>query len=487
MKLPLLPMNQYQIQTGLTVTEVNNRLREVVGRKNFIVQSGPKKYWGNFTVKGFEISRSIPVRNSFLPVLKGTYKLKENGVRIDVTAKLPKGTLIGMTVWMAFVCIWLMLGLFLAWENTEILLLGLGFLFFGWGISNAGFWIEEKKARHDLQRLFEDAGDILSDRPVKWHFKNAHSVKVKKAKEFWILSSILCLTVTGVILYLIFGNRTYLIDPNLHFSWTNIDVAEFISLILLVCLSVLCTILTMLGVIFVKKAHFILRDEEIDYQVGKTKYTIPYQELKEAVFVLHHGVIKADYQERGISGYKLTVDPYVRGVRSGWYPYYDLIDYDDRVICSVDAGLVFLQNDLLVKLLYKGISVKGSKGDCKLKRKILKGEVIEKLRVYPVQRVSENTIQKYIHFYNDRAAIWNKRKGKFLRKSRPLMEIGDIYEAGYIYWTEDLQEVGICFHNGEMQRALLGNYLAVDKPVKHTVVYCIKDLTKEIMLLFRLE
>lgn len=67
------------------------------------------------------------------------------------------------------------------------------------------------------------------------------------------------------------------------------------------------------------------------------------------------------------------------------------------------------------------------------------------------------------------------------------MEIEDIYEAGYIYWTEDLQEVGICFHNGEMQRVLLGNYLAVDKPVKHTVVYCIKDLTKEIMLLFRLE
>lgn len=39
---------------------------------------------------------------------------------------------------------------------------------------------------------------FLSDRPVKWHFKNAHSVKVKKAKEFWILSSILCLTVTGL-------------------------------------------------------------------------------------------------------------------------------------------------------------------------------------------------------------------------------------------------------------------------------------------------
>lgn len=34
---------------------------------------------------------------------------------------------------------------------------------------NSCFWAEEQKARNELFGLFEDTGDTLAKRPVKWY------------------------------------------------------------------------------------------------------------------------------------------------------------------------------------------------------------------------------------------------------------------------------------------------------------------------------
>ena len=102
----LLPYEKYNLYTRLSLEEVRQRLAdntEQSGKKKPSGQNTAKPFRGQITNETFNISPVIDYRNSFLPVLNGTY-FRENGMtHIRTRLQLNDVVLVFCIIWLGIV------------------------------------------------------------------------------------------------------------------------------------------------------------------------------------------------------------------------------------------------------------------------------------------------------------------------------------------------------------------------------------------------
>jgi len=110
-------------------------------------------YHGSISAQGFELTRSINHRNSFLPLIKGRFEALPQGTAVHVTMALQPIIIAFCTVWYLS---WYSIGIpvFLwggmPWTMVMILLgmpLLIGFIFW------RAFWAEAKRSCRDLLQM----------------------------------------------------------------------------------------------------------------------------------------------------------------------------------------------------------------------------------------------------------------------------------------------------------------------------------------------
>ena len=160
----LLPSEHIVYQSNLDSEAIRNRLSENVEprksyRKRGIFNSkAHKAFEGSIEGKSFNISPIIDYKNSFLPRISGHIEAAGNGTHIDVKMQLHPFVLVFMFVWVGIVGM-AFLG-FLIMSLTQgtfdpLILIPLGMLLLGYGITVGGFKYESVKCKKYLADLFE--------------------------------------------------------------------------------------------------------------------------------------------------------------------------------------------------------------------------------------------------------------------------------------------------------------------------------------------
>jgi len=154
--MKLLPYDVFEFETPLPLEETITALKaEVEPKRWFRGFSREHMFFeGEVTREGFKIMRIINYRNSFLPVIRGTFKQSTNGIDVMIRMSLHPIVLAFMCIWFGGVLVSLLaVGAGLANNTISFstpLLIPLGMLIFGWVMVVGGFWFEAKKAKPKL-------------------------------------------------------------------------------------------------------------------------------------------------------------------------------------------------------------------------------------------------------------------------------------------------------------------------------------------------
>jgi hypothetical protein len=150
--MKFLPRDYYDIQSSLNREQVVELLgSEVEPRKLPRFSRQHKTFEGKVTWRGFKITRIIHYRNSFFPIIHGSFEQGGTGIDIKIRMRLHPFVIAFMCFW--FGCLGLgicMLGVGVISGETEFspsLLIPFGTLLFGWVLVSGGFWFEAKKAK----------------------------------------------------------------------------------------------------------------------------------------------------------------------------------------------------------------------------------------------------------------------------------------------------------------------------------------------------
>lgn len=481
MKLRLLPTNEYEIHTGLPKSEVYQRLDNVVVEGSFSPHTRGKRFKGEVTKEGFCIMPLLESLgfhyNSFLPVVKGRYREEGDEVVLSIRTSLSR---VINAFFLLFLCVCVLIilsGMYLFFTTgtcEELIFLGVLFLLFLLVMTYLGFYMEDRKTRNTLLRLFEDTGDVLTNRPVRWHYGVNGEIRVKKRKfdnEPSVIF-VLCAVCFVIVVVAHMNSEIKLMS--------TVDKWSFVLLyILFVFGFFFCVVMWR----EMSLKSLVLKKSFLELKLNKQTYCVAYSDIKEVVYVWHFGVQEAPFSERGLD--PKSFSGIEHGLPRNWKPHYDLIGWNDELLCSIDVTELFQKADFEDKMLYKGLTVKGDKGYFRLKRDTLKGEEIDFLRQNLVEVVLVDEIQKYIAFYNQRVLEKNRWFGSFTTDKRPIMEMTDTYEAGYVYWTTRVQDAVVYFRDGEMARDDIAHYLEVDCPEKNSIVYYIKNVEKDVIMIIK--
>lgn len=177
-----VPIEKYTIQTNLSEEEVLLRLRKIIGNPDRRFQfsfmgidlkkhsNASFDYEGTISDNTFKISRVIRYRNSFLPVIKGTVSSFVNKTEIHISMKMHLVVTIFMIFWLSLTGIIASFILIILLQSLiSFNFRGLGFpmlipvmmFLFGYLMMLFGFKYEARKAKKDLNILWEAESDKL--------------------------------------------------------------------------------------------------------------------------------------------------------------------------------------------------------------------------------------------------------------------------------------------------------------------------------------
>jgi hypothetical protein len=167
MKIKPWPSETFVIHTSLSVASAARRLAEQTEPKKWFRFSNKKPFQGEVAETGFRIERIIGYRNSFLPVVQGTFKFQGDGTVIEIRMRLNLFVAVFMCIWFGFV----VLGI--GAITTELIsgrtkmdrtmAIPFGMLIFGWALVSGGFWFEARKQKKILIAMFEENHEARDD------------------------------------------------------------------------------------------------------------------------------------------------------------------------------------------------------------------------------------------------------------------------------------------------------------------------------------
>ncbi len=152
--MPLIPYQEFCLETRLSPEEVLARLKERTGpRRWFGWPSASHPLWGEVGANGFELYRVIRYRNSFLPLISGKVLPVKGGSRVEGTMELHPFVAVFVAFWM---CACLLFCLITGLHITRDVLFGnlpncglfvpFVMILFGWGLTASCFTVEANRS-----------------------------------------------------------------------------------------------------------------------------------------------------------------------------------------------------------------------------------------------------------------------------------------------------------------------------------------------------
>ncbi len=98
--MKLFPFDTFVIHTKEIIPEIKKKLSEHVDdMRMFNSLRSDKHYQGDIYDNGFKVSRIISYKNSFLPILHGSFQRNGDGTDIIIKMKLHKFITVFMIIW----------------------------------------------------------------------------------------------------------------------------------------------------------------------------------------------------------------------------------------------------------------------------------------------------------------------------------------------------------------------------------------------------
>lgn len=178
--MKLIPYDSFEIVSGLSASDIVAVLNDNIEPTKWVRFSRDHKvFQGSLTRDGFVVTRIIHYRNSFLPIIRGTFKSDPSGVAIAIKMRLHHFVTAFMCVWFGGVGIGIiaMATAFIADARARhpAMLVPLAMLVFGWALVTGGFWVEAKKSKPILLDIFK--GRIRSEQSGGAYFDPAAGSK----------------------------------------------------------------------------------------------------------------------------------------------------------------------------------------------------------------------------------------------------------------------------------------------------------------------
>ena len=144
--MKLWPYHSFDIETALSLDDcIASLSSEVEPNKWFRFSTKHKIFQGVVSHAGFKITRIVHYRNSFLPVVYGTFRSGLRGTTVAIKMRMHPWVTTFMCVWFGGV------GLVLVVLIDFQRLIPLGMLIFGLALINGGFWFEVKRTKPEFQ------------------------------------------------------------------------------------------------------------------------------------------------------------------------------------------------------------------------------------------------------------------------------------------------------------------------------------------------
>lgn len=152
--MKLIPYDKFKIKTALSPTEVAQRVRSCTGEKKVFSFDPSHEFGGYVHEKGFEITKNISYRNSFLPVIEGRIEQARKGSLVTIAMRLHFLTMLIMV--MLFSCVGFVgIAMLTNMDDFSLpVLIPFGVLLFL--VVLAGFWSEAPKQKRRLIALLKD-------------------------------------------------------------------------------------------------------------------------------------------------------------------------------------------------------------------------------------------------------------------------------------------------------------------------------------------
>ena len=150
----LLPFTKFHVEVNSDVETIKARLKPHVEKfwTNGKVWNKGAIFEGKLTEEGFVIRRNIRYRNSFLPILVGTFERKGAKTRIRITARMFILTNLFMVMWLGFT---FFSSIDAAFSGEIMGVIPLLMFVFGWALMAGGFWFEFPRTIKEFKRVIE--------------------------------------------------------------------------------------------------------------------------------------------------------------------------------------------------------------------------------------------------------------------------------------------------------------------------------------------
>lgn len=166
--MKLLPFVKYELESDFGINEIRERLRENIDiRQSFFNFSYPKNvFHGSLDSSSFKISKTLKrQKNSFLPVVIGSFYEQGKKTRIHVKMRLDISVIIFLTLWLSGTGgtgLVLLIGSLLSGTFEGFVLVPLGMFAFGATLTLLAFHNGKKKSIVALKEILR-AKEIIKD------------------------------------------------------------------------------------------------------------------------------------------------------------------------------------------------------------------------------------------------------------------------------------------------------------------------------------
>ena len=149
--MKLLPYDTFEVDSTLSAKMLARALESKIEPRT--LSRAPQKegaeFKGEVFEDGFKISRILLYRNSFSPVVTGSFVPNGSGTNIQIKMAIHTFTAVFMAIWLAITC-------YILVTNYSSPLFAIGALVFGIVLTLGGFWWEARKQKPRLIEIFKE-------------------------------------------------------------------------------------------------------------------------------------------------------------------------------------------------------------------------------------------------------------------------------------------------------------------------------------------
>lgn len=152
------PYEKFNIETTRTKEEIIStvRLNTNLGKLMPFLGSRHKKLFNGMVVNDdFKIAPAIHYRNSFIPIIEGQVKQKEDGSSIDITMRLNELAKTFMIIWLSFCAMFLGIPIIAGKTFSFGNIMPLIMFVFGFGLTHIAYRFEAKKCKKRLLEMLQ--------------------------------------------------------------------------------------------------------------------------------------------------------------------------------------------------------------------------------------------------------------------------------------------------------------------------------------------